>query len=187
MPALTSTELRKGTVFKENAKVYRVIDYKHVKKGRGLATVRVKVKDVNSKAIVEKTFSSNEKVESVNLEHKSAQYLYADDENSYFMDSDDYTQFEVPSKFLKEESNFLMEGMKVDISWLEGEVVEIQLPKKVSVKVKYTEPAVVGDTASGATKEAELETGYKLQVPLFIQIGDKVVVNTESCEYVSKG
>lgn len=186
MSVLDSTQLRKGVVFRDKNKVYLVLNYKHVKKGRGLATVRVKIRDIESGAILEKTFSSNERVESAEITHKSAQYLYSDNEYTYFMDTQDYSQFQVKNAMIGEEKRFLKEGLKVEVLWLEDKVVSIELPKKVGLKVKYTEPGVVGDTACGATKEAELETGFKAQVPLFIKIGDIVKVNTESGTYVSK-
>jgi len=187
MATLDTTELRRGTVFRYNGRVYLVLKYKHVKKGRGLAIVRVKVRDIERDANLEKTFTSNEKVESEDLIHTKAQYLYADSEYAYFMDSEDYSQFQITLREVDWEKNFLVEGAKVDVIWLEGKVVSIQLPKKVSLKVKYTEPAVVGDTATSATKKAELETGYELQVPLFVKNNDLLVVNTESGDYVSKG
>lgn len=186
MGTLDSTQLRKGVVFKHQGNVYMVLDYKHVKKGRGLANVRVKVRDVESRATVEKTFTSNERVESVDIIQKSAQYMYSDDENFHFMDSKDFSQFGVRKELINWESKFLTEGLKVNILWLDDKVVSLELPKKVGLKVKYTEPGVVGDTTCGATKEAVLESGYKLQVPLFVKIGDVVKVNTESGKYVSK-
>jgi len=187
MADLESTQLRKGVVFRYQGKNYLVLNYKHVKKGRGLATIRCKVKNIDTGAILEKTFTSNEKVESVDLKRKSAQYLYSDDEYSYFMDSKSYSQFQIKNDIIEWEKNFLQEGLKVNVVWVEENVVDVEIPKKVDLEVKYTEPAVIGDTACGATKEAELRTGYKLQVPLFIKIGDLIKINTESGGYVSKG
>jgi elongation factor P len=184
---LQSTQLKKGIVFSLDGKTYLVLDYKHVKKGRGLATVRVKVRDVESKAIVEKTFSSNEKVESADISCKSAQYLYSDKEYAYFMDSNDYSQFNINLEQIEWQKKFLLEGVKVKTSWLADKVVDIEIPKKVSLKVTNTGPGIAGDTATTAMKDATLETGFKIQVPLFIKAGDIVVVNTESGEYVSKG
>ena len=185
MSKIESTQLRKGAVFTEDGKTFQVIDYSHTKKGRGLATVRVKVRDLESKAILEKTYSSNEKVESADLRYKSAQFLYSDENRSYFMDMEDYSQFELSNDLLEDSLNFLTEGVKVRVECLE-KPVGISIPKTVALSIKYTEPGIAGDTASGATKEAELETGLKVQVPLFIDIDDKIIVNTDSCEYVSK-
>lgn len=187
MKTLESTQLRKGVVFKEQNKVYLVLHYKHVKKGRGLATVRVKVRDVETGATVERTFSSNEKVKSIDLEHKSAQYLYSDKEDSFFMNSDDYVQFQIENSKVAWQRKFLIEGMKVQVLWLEDKVINVDLAKKVELTVKYTGPGVAGDTAGSATKEAELATGFKLQVPLFIKNGDCIIVNTDNGKYVSKG
>ncbi len=187
MATLDTTELRRGTVFRYNERVYIVLRYKHIKKGRGLAIVRVRVKDVESGAIVEKTFTSNEKVDAEDLVRTKAQYLYADSDYAYFMDSRDYSQFQLSLGDIEWERNFLAEGLNVDVVWLDGKVVSIQLAKKVKLKVKYTEPAVIGDTATSATKKAELETGYSVQVPLFIKTNDYLIINTESGDYVSKG
>ena len=181
-----STQLRKGTAFKDNDRAYVVQDYKHIKKGRGLAIVRVKIRDINSGSIVEKTFTSKEKVEGVELIRKSAQYLYKDSENYYFMDSQSFSQFEVNKEMLKGKRNYLTEGMKVDTVWLDEKIVDIGIPKKVAMVVKKTEPAVAGDSATNPTKEAILETGYKVQVPLFIKSGDQILMNTEKGIYVSK-
>ncbi|MBU0975925.1 MAG: elongation factor P [Patescibacteria group bacterium] len=183
---LHSTQLKKGAVFKDSKNVYIVLDYKHIKKGRGLAVVRVKVKDVEGGSIIEKTFSSNEKVASVTLVHKSAQYLYSDAEFCYFMDGKDYSQFQVEKANIDWQKNFLVEGGKIDVLWLGEKVVGVEIPKKVSLKIKYTEPAVAGNTVGSAYKEAELETDFKIQVPLFIKIGDVVQINTERGTYCSK-
>jgi elongation factor P len=184
---LQSTELKKGAVFKLNGKTYRVLDYKHVKKGRGLATIRVKVRDVESGAIVEKTFSSNEKVEPAEINYRSAQFLYSDDLRAYFMDSEDYSQFDIALEDIEWERNFLKDGTKVKTIRLEDRVIGVELPKKVTLEIKNTGPGVAGDTATTALKEAELETSYKVQVPLFIKNGDLIIINTESGNYVSKG
>ena len=187
MGDLGSTQLRKGVVFKDSNRVYLVLNYKHVKKGRGLATVRVKVRDIESGATFDKTFTSKEKVESVDVVHKSAQFLYSEKESSYFMDSKDYSQYPVKNAMIEWQRNFLIEGLKVKVLCLGDKVISIELPKKVNLKVKYTEPAVLGDTACNATKEAELVTGFKIQVPLFIKTGGTIKVNTERGAYVGKG
>ncbi len=185
--SIDSTQLRKGIVFEHDGKVFRVLKYSHVKKGRGLATVKVKVQNVEDGSVVEKTFSSKEKVAGVDLSYKSAQFLYGDDSVSHFMDNTDYSQFQVDNSKIKDELNFLTEGVKVKVGWLEDKIVSIDIPKKLKLVVTRTEPAVAGDTATAATKEAQLETGYALQVPLFIKQGERVVVNTEEGEYVGKG
>ncbi|MBN2015713.1 elongation factor P [Candidatus Dojkabacteria bacterium] len=186
MATLDSTELRKGIVFKDSGKVFIVLTYKHVKKGRGLAIIRVKVRDVESGSIVEKTYSSKERVESADLEHKDAQYLYSDADYFYFMDCSDYSQFQISRKIVEDYKDFLTEGLKIKTLWLEDKVVGLQVPKKVVLEVVSTEPGIVGDTAGSATKNADLETGLKIQVPIFIKKGDKIIVNTELVTYVSK-
>lgn len=186
MADLASTQLRKGTVFEHEERVLQVITYKHVKKGRGLATIRVKVRDVETGAIMEKTFTSNEKVDSIALTYSSVQFLYADKNNAYFMNTDDFSQLEMPIVQVEDQLPYLKEGMKVQIQLLEGRPIGIQLPKKATYTVVETEPGVAGDTAGTATKKAKIETGVELQVPLFIEKEDEIIVNTEREEYVSK-
>lgn len=187
MAYLESTQLRKGTVFKHQGKVYIVLNYKHVKKGRGLATVKLKVRDIEGGASLEETFTSNEKVESADVSHKSAQYLYSDDKYSHFMDSKEYSQFHIDNTLLEWERNFLTEGQKIIALLLENRAISIKVPKKVKLHVTYTEPGVIGNTAGSATKDAKLETGFHIQVPLFIKKEDKIVVNTDTGRYVSRG
>ncbi len=186
MISIDTTHLRKGTVFKSNGRVYLVQTYKHIKKGRGLAVVRVKVRDVETDAVVEKTFSSNEKVEAAEINYKSVQFLYNDDNYCYFMDLNDFSQMQIEIEKIEEDLGFLVEGLKLRALILGDKVISIEVPKKVKIKVKQTGPGIMGDSAANKTKEAILETGLRLQVPLFIKEGDEIIVNTEGRNYVSK-
>jgi len=187
MADLNSTRLRKGILFKKDGKIYIVKHYRHIKKGRGLASIRVKVRDIKSGASVEKTFTSNEKVESVDLEYKKAQYLYSDGDIAYFMDSRDFSQFEMREDMIASEKRFLKEGMNVRVTLVEENFIGIEIPKKVTLKVTNAEVGIAGDSANNPTKAVEVETGYSLQVPLFISAGDSIIINTEKGTYVGRG
>ncbi|MBN1915575.1 elongation factor P [Candidatus Dojkabacteria bacterium] len=181
-----SNDLRKGMIFTTGGESYLVLEYSHMKKGRGMATIRIKGKNVNTGSIVEKTFSSSERVELADAHRKEAQYLYADDSSVYFMDKDDFSQFSFPFSELSWERNFIKEGTKVVVLFINDKPVGIEIPKSVVLKIEQTSDAVKGDTSSNAMKEAVLETGYKVQVPLFLKMGEFIKLNTESGTYTSK-
>ncbi len=183
MAQINSNDLREGMVFDLEGQTFIVMKYQHIKKARGQATIRVKVKNIKTGSITEKTFTNEQKVDEADVEKKSAQYLYKDDEKAYFMDTNDYSQFSFISEDIDWEVQFLKEGEKVVTLFLKGVPISIQIPKSVDLKIKNTSDAVSGNTSTSATKEAVLETGYKIQVPLFIQKGEKIKVNTDSGEY----
>ncbi|MBD3362114.1 elongation factor P [Candidatus Dojkabacteria bacterium] len=186
MATINSNDLRQGMVFYENDTPYLVIKYSHMKKGRGQATIRVKVKNLESEAIRELTYTNEQKVEAADVEKKTVQYLYSDEKNAYFMNNDDYSQFQINKENVGDELEFLKEGQKVIVMFLEGNPIAIELPKVVELEIKETSEAVSGNTVSGAMKDAVLETGSTIQVPLFIKTGEKIKVNTESKSYVSR-
>ena len=180
------TELRNGTVFNLEGKTYTVLKYEHNKRGRGHATVKVKVKDIVNGTTTEKTFTSGDNLEIADVSRRNAQYLYKDDSKIYFMDLLDYSQFSFDLKDSSWEVNFLLESMEVQVLWLDEKPVSFELNPNVDLFVKETEMATAGDTATGAMKEAVLETGFKVQVPLFIKSGDKVKISTEDGHYLTK-
>lgn len=184
----SSTELRNGTVFNLEGKTYTVIKYEHNKRGRGHATVRVKIKDIVNGTTTEKTFTDGDKLEIADIARKNAQFLYKDDSKIYFMDSVDFSQFSFDLKALKWEVNFLKESNseEVQVLWLDEKPVNFVLAQNVDLLVTETEMATAGDTATGAMKEAVLETGFKMQVPLFIKTGDKIKISTEDGHYITK-
>lgn len=186
MAILSYSELRNGTVFTQDGDTFVVLKYEHVRQGRGSATVKVKVKNLKSGAIFVKSLKAGDKVESADVSKESAQYLYDDDTFAYFMNTDTFEQYSVLLDVIGDQKGFLKEGQKVVVQKLEDEPISVELPKKVELAVKYTEPAVAGNTSSGAMKVAELETGATVNVPLFVNTGDVLIINTESQSYVSR-
>ncbi|HCY7368600.1 TPA: elongation factor P [Staphylococcus aureus] len=174
------------TISVDNA-IWKVIDFQHVKPGKGSAFVRSKLRNLRTGAIQEKTFRAGEKVEPAMIENRRMQYLYADGDNHVFMDNESFEQTELSSDYLKEELNYLKEGMEVQIQTHEGETIGVELPKTVELTVTETEPGIKGDTATGATKSATVETGYTLNVPLFVNEGDVLIINTGDGSYISRG
>jgi len=185
MAVLASTELKPGTVFKDE-QTYVVLKYEFIKKGRGQATIRVKVRNLETQSITEKTYSNEQVLDSGDVEKRSAQFLYKDDNALYFMDSSDFSQFEMSLEDWKWEANFIKEGAKVVTTYLDEKPISIEIAKAVELKVEQTYGAVSGNTATGATKEAVMETGFKMQVPLFIKEGEILKINTEGGTYVSR-
>lgn len=184
---INSNELKVGTVFVDDSRTFVVLKYQHIKKGRGQATIRVKVRDLESSSITEKTYTNEQKVEAADVEKRNAQYLYSDGTTAYFMDANDYSQFEFAMSDIEWELNFLKEGDKVVTMFLNSRPTSIETPKSAElVVVETTGNVTAGNTATNATKEATLETGYKIQVPLFISEGEKIRVNTEMGTYVSR-
>ncbi len=183
---LSVTELRRGTVFVDQGKPYVVLGYRHTKMGRGTANVRVKVKNLKSGTSLEKTFISGASVEEGVVNRKKAQYLYSNESKLYFMDPKSFEQFSTPVKLGEGVINFLKEGMEVTLAFFDNEPVSIEIPLKVDLKVVEAPPGAKGDTKQGGTKKAVLETGVKVQVPLFVKVGDVLRVNTNTGGYVGR-
>ena len=157
--------------------------YAFVKMGRQSGNVKIKAKDLMSNATVEKGFSLQMKFEEASVERKSAQYLYADETYGYFMDNESFEQYQLPIDSVQESLKYILEGGKVIIVYLDDKPISIEIPKSVNLKVTYTEPAVKGDTSNNALKKAKLETGVEVNVPMFVNIGDVVKVNTDTGDY----
>ncbi len=184
---LSVTELRKGTIFAEGGVPFRVLAYTHTKVGRGNASIKVKVRNLKTAALLTKTFVSGATVEGAEVDRREAQYLYADDKSAFFMDPKTFEQFSIPVKIAEDVVRFLPAGGKVSVIAFRGEPLAVELPLKIDLKVAETSPSSdKGDTRSSATKEAILETGYKLQVPMFIRTGDTIRINTETGRYVER-
>ncbi len=179
-------ELRKGVTFTMDGELYKVVTYQHYKPGRGNAIIRTKLRNLRSGSTLEKTFTSGDRVQDIRLDHQTVQYLYADGGLLYFMDTRTYEQFPLPNAVLEEVKPFLMENMEMELSSYEGEPLDIELPTTVDLRVIEAPIGFAGDTATGATKEVTLETGMKLQVPLFINEGDVVRVDTRDGRYVTR-
>jgi elongation factor P len=183
---ITSTDLRKGVTFELDGDLHRVLEYQHSYIGRGSANVRVKLRNLRTGRSIERTFGASEKFRDVRLELRQVQYLYRDGDLYYFMDTETYEQPALSAETLQENVDYLKEGLTLSISMHEGQPVEIELPVTVDLEVTHTDPGVKGDTATGATKRATLETGLVVQVPLFVEEGDNVRVDTRTGEYLTR-
>jgi len=182
----TTAEFRKGFKIEVNGEPFVIVDFLHVKPGKGGAFVRTKLKSLLTGNILEQTFRSGERVESPDIEEKEAQYLYNDGEKYYFMDKESYWQFELPADQLGDNKDFLQENITVTVLFYNKNPIGVALPIFVELRIDRTEPGVRGDTASGGTKPARLETGAMIQVPLFLEEGDIVKIDTRTGEYVER-
>ena len=179
-------DFRNGTTFEMDGNVFRVVEFQHVKPGKGSAFVRTKLRNVLTGAVIEKTFNPSEKFNAAEIEKKEMQYLYSDDELYYFMDNKTYEQIPLNKEQIGEALNYIKENMNVTMLSYKGNVFSVEAPMFVELTVSYTEPGAVGNTATNATKEATLENGYKLQVPMFINTGDVLRIDTRSGEYMER-
>lgn len=183
---ISVNDFKTGLTIKVDGSIWQVMEFQHVKPGKGAAFVRSKLRNLRNGSIQEKTFRAGEKVERAHIETRKMQYLYTSGETYTFMDTETYEQIELPASQLEHELNFLIENMEVHIRTYNGETLGVQLPNTVQLKVVKTEPGIKGDTASGGSKPAELETGYVVQVPLFVNEGDTLIIDTTKGEYVSR-
>ena len=182
----STADIRNGAVILHKNKRMKVIEFQHVKPGKGGAFVRTKLKDIQSGKIIDETFNAGHKLEFIRVEAKSMQFLYVDGENHIFMDNETFEQINVITKSIGNKKNFLTAGAVVDLLFDEDEVLDVRLPSHVILEVLNTEPGFKGNTATGANKPATVETGYVLNVPLFIDEGDKVRIDTRTGEYVER-
>lgn len=183
---IDANALRKGVTFTLDGDLFKVLDYEHKKPGRGLATIKVKAVNIRSGSQIEKTFSSNEKVEDVRLDYQTAKYLYNDGTNYYFMDVETFEQPAIPASILGDSANYLKEDTEVKLTFFEGEALDVDLPITVELTVVRADPAVRGDTATGVNKKVKTETGLEVSVPAFIEVGDMIKVDTRSGVYVTR-
>jgi elongation factor P len=178
--------LRKGTTFTHENELFKVLDYTHNKTARGSATIRVKVTNLRTGSIFEKTFNGGERVEDISLDHDEAEYLYKDGNLYYFMDTGTYEQTALAEEQLSDILPYLTENMTVKISSYNGETLNIEIPITVELKVMETEPGFAGDTAQGATKPAKVSTGLVVQTPLFVNEGDTIRIDTRTGQYITR-
>jgi elongation factor P len=183
---IDANDLRKGVTFQIDNEIFKVLDYHHHKPGRGLATIRIKAVNLRTGSNIEKTFSSSEKVENIRLDYHQAQYIYNDVQNYYFMDTETYEQPPISATIVGDAANYLTEEMQVKLTFFQGEVLDIELPTAVELKVTKADPAVKGDTATGVNKKVVTETGLEVSVPAFIEIDDVIKVDTRSGEYITR-
>ncbi len=182
----TTANIRNGAVIFHKNKRMKVVEFQHVKPGKGGAFVRTKLKDIQSGKIIDETFNSGHKLEFIKVEAKTMQYLYLDNDFYVFMDNETYEQLNVASDSVGDGKNFLTSGMNVDLLFDGSKVLDVRLPSHVVLEVTDTEPGFKGNTATGATKPAKVETGFTLNVPLFIEEGEKLRIDTRTGEYVER-
>ncbi len=183
---IDANSLRKGTTFTADNDLFKVLDYSHNKTARGGATIRVKVQNLRSGAIFEKTFNGGEKVQDIRLDHAEAEYLYNDGDLYYFMDMETYEQPAIAKEMLTEIIPYLTENMKVKISTFESEPLDIEIPLTVELEVIDAEPGFAGDTAQGATKPVTVSTGLVVNTPLFVNVGDTIRIDTRTGDYITR-
>lgn len=183
---ISVNDFKTGLTIETDGGIWRVTDFQHVKPGKGAAFVRSKLKNLRTGAIQEKTFRAGEKVGRAQIDNMKMQYLYADGDSHIFMDNNSYEQVELQASQLEHQLQFLKANMNVTIMMYGNETLGVELPKSVELEVTEAEPGIKGDTASGATKAATLETGITVQVPLFVNQGDSVIVSTEDGSYLSR-
>ncbi len=183
---IDASETRKGITIELEGQLYRVLDYHHLKLGRGSAQIRLKLRDIQAGHIIERTFQASERFIRARLEHRTVQYLYQDEGLYYFMDTENFEQIPLDAEKLGEVLKYLKEGITLEVANYKGKPVGVELPTAVELKVIETGSGFKGDTASSGTKPATLETGIVIQVPLFIRNGDVVKVDTRTGEYLER-
>ena len=184
---ITTNQLKNGMTLKlDEEQLFNVVEFQHVKPGKGPAFVRTKLRRLKDGAVIDRTFRAGEKVEQAMMETKKAQYLYEDGANYVFMDAGTYEQYLFDKKTLAAESRFLKENIEIFIIFNDGKALSVELPVTVDLKIAQTAPGVKGDTASGGSKPATLETGVVVQVPLFVGVGETIRVDTRTGDYVTR-
>ncbi|MBZ5201356.1 elongation factor P [Planomicrobium chinense] len=183
---ISVNDFKTGVTIEVDGDIWRVMEFQHVKPGKGAAFVRTKLRNLRSGNVNEKTFRAGEKVAKAQIDNRKMQYLYASGDTHAFMDTETYDQIELPEKSIEYELKFLQENMEVQVIQFQGEVLGVELPNSVVLEVTETDPGIKGDTASGGSKPATLSTGLVVQVPFFINVGDKLIINTTDSSYVSR-
>ena len=183
---ISVNDFRTGLTILVDGNIFRVIDFQHVKPGKGAAFVRSKLRNLRNGNVVEKTFRAGEKVEKAMVENRKMQYLYAQGDEHVFMDLESYEQTTLAAAQIEDELKYLLENMELHIQSFQGEMIGIELPNTVVLVVAETEPGIKGDTASGGSKPAKMETGLMVNVPFFVNEGDKLIINTTDGSYVSR-
>jgi len=183
---ISVNDFRTGLTIELDGDVWQVLEFQHVKPGKGAAFVRSKLRNLRNGNIQERTFRAGEKVPRAHVETRQMQYLYESGGEYVFMDNETYEQISLPAERLEREVKFLKENMNVNIMIYQGETIGVQLPNTVELEVTDTEPGIKGDTATGGSKSATLETGLVVQVPLFVNVGDRLIIDTRTGEYVSR-
>jgi len=183
---ITANDLRPGKAFELDGELYIVTSFQHIKPGKGSPFVRVKMRGIKSNVTTERTFRPDEKLQDAFLEHKRMQYLYKSDNDYIFMDTETFEQIILKEEEIEDEAKYLIENGMVDILFYNNQPIGIELPTSIELKVIKSEPGVKGDTAQGGSKSATLETGLTIQVPLFVEEGDIIKIDTRTGEYIER-
>jgi elongation factor P len=184
---ITTNQFRNGSHIDVDGTIFKIVEFQHVKPGKGGAFVRTKLRRAADGAVIDRTFRAGEKFRPVRTEVRRMQYLYQDGDDAHFMDAESYEQLTIPVSTLREPLRFMRESDEVEVLYIDDEPADVQLPSAIDLAIAETEPGLRGDTASGGgTKPAVLEPGARIQVPLFVDVGDRVRVDTRSGEYVSR-
>jgi elongation factor P len=184
---ITTNQFRNGNHIDVDGTIFKIVEFQHVKPGKGGAFVRTKLRRAADGAVIDRTFRAGEKFRPVRTEARKMQFLYADGTDAHFMDTQSFEQIAIPEATLAEQLRWTVPSSEVDVLFIDDEASDLQLPSAVDLTVAETEPGLRGDTASGGgNKPATLETGATIQVPLFVEVGEKVRVDTRSGEYVSR-
>jgi elongation factor P len=183
---ITAGDFRKGVTVEMENGIWTIVDFQHVKPGKGAAFVRTKIKNIVTGAVLERTFNPTDKMPRAHIETKEMQYMYNDGDLYYFMDMETYDQIPLSKDQVEEAMNFVKENTNVIVRFFKGSPFSVEAPNFVELEVTHTEPGFKGDTASNTTKPATVETGYVLQVPLFVEIGDVLNIDTRTGEYMSR-
>jgi elongation factor P len=182
----TTNDLKNGLVLNLDKQLWQVLEFQHVKPGKGPAFVRTKLKNVISGKIIDKTFNAGTKVETANVDRRDMQYLYHDGTDYVFMDNEDFEQVSISAELVGGAANYMLENQQLQVSFHEGTPLSVDLPPSVELTITHTEPGLQGDRSTGGSKPATLETGYEIQVPLFLEEGTAVKVDTRSGDYLGR-
>jgi elongation factor P len=182
----STADIKNGIVLNIDGQLWTVIEFQHVKPGKGGAFVRTKLKNVTTGKTVDRTYNAGAKIETTNVDRREYQYLYQDGADFVFMDTSDYDQLTIPGPVVGDAANFMLENQNVTVALHEGLPLYVELPASVVLEITYTEPGLQGDRSTGGTKPATVETGYQIQVPLFLETGTKVKVDTRSGDYLGR-
>lgn len=186
MAELSIADLSKGMTIKYEGDLYKIVKYEHSRQGRGNAFARTKIRNLKTGKVFSRTFKGSDKLQKAYLEERQIRFLYSSGENYHFMDEENYEQFRVPEEKLDEKTNYLIENLEITGLFHKGNLISVELPTFVELEVENTRPGVKGDTASGGTKPATLSTGLTVDVPLFIDEGETIKVDTRSDEYIER-
>jgi len=182
----STADIKNGVVLSIDGQLWNVIEFQHVKPGKGGAFVRTKLKNVLTGKVVDRTYNAGAKIDIENVDRRDFTYLYNDGDNFVFMDVEDYDQINVAAATVGDAANFLLENQQVQIALNNGNPLYVELPASVVLEITYTEPGLQGDRSSAGTKSATVETGYEIQVPLFVEQGTKVKVDTRTGDYLGR-